>query len=378
MKLKKEYIILPVIIVALVLYLVLYKSNRTNYTLPKLEKATAKQINKIEIKKSENTIVLNKKDDAWFIGAEAFPANSSKIDKMVDVISDLTLSALVSESKNYTRYELDNPQKITVKAYEGNTLRRAFDLGKAAATSQHTFVKLAENPNVYHARGNFRSTYDQTVSDLRDKIVMSFKQDEITEITVTRDKTTIRLKQKEIDDSSAQSEKDKDAKPAKDEKPAKDDKSVPPVLKKKIWESADGQKVNENEINSLLTMLSDYKCDSYADGQTKDDLTNPLTEITLKDSAEHTLALFTKTDDKTDKSAKNTPAVSSANAYPFFLSDTQVENLNKKFDAVIKKEPPSQKEPSSEDNQSAEAEQSVIKEKAEGAKTPDEDKTSAE
>jgi len=375
MKLKKEYIILPVIIVALILYLVLYKSNRTNYTLPKLEKTTTKQIDKIEIKKGENTIVLNKKDDAWFIGAEAFPANSSKIDKMVDVISDLTLSALVSESKNYTRYELDNPQKITVKAYEGNTLRRAFDLGKTAATSQHTFVKLAENPNVYHARGNFRSTYDRTVSDLRDKIVMSFKKDEITEIAITQDKATMRLKQKEIDESPAPSEKDKDAKSAKDEKLAKDDKSVPPVLKKKIWESADGQKVNENEINSLLTMLSDYKCDSYVDGQTKGDLANPLTEITLKDSEEHTLALFAKT----DKGAKNTPAVSSANAYPFFLSDTQVENLNKKIDAVIKKEPPSEKEPSSEDKQSAEAEQSVIDEKVpEGAITPDEDKTSAE
>ncbi len=363
MKLKKEYIILPIIIVALILYLVLHKSNRTNYTLPQLDKVTVKQINKVEINKGENTIVLNKKDDAWFIGTQAFPADSSKIDKMLDVIADLTISTLVSESKNYARYELDNPQKVIVKAWEGNTLHREFDVGKGAATFQHTFVKLAENPNVYHARGNFRSNYDLTASDLRDKIVMSFKQDEITEINITQDKATILLKQKEIDDSPAPSDTDKDAKPAKDEKA---EQSTP---KKKIWESADGQKVNENEIKSLLTMLSDYKCDSYVDGQTKDDLANPLTVVTFKDSKEHTLSLFTKT----DKDAKNTPAVSSANAYPFFLSDTQVENLNKKIDELIKKEP------SSEDIKSAEAEKSAIEEKVlEGAKTPDEDKSSTE
>ncbi len=369
MKLKKEYIILPVIIVALVLYLVLHKSNRTNYTLPQPDKVTAKQINKIEIKKGDNTVVLNKKDDAWYIGEKAFPSDSSKTGKMVDVIADLTLSTLVSESKNYTRYELDNPQKITVNAWEGTTLRRAFDLGKAAATFQHTFVKLADNPNVYHARGNFRSTFDQTVSDLRDKTVLSFKKDAITEITVTQDKTTIRLKLKEIDDPSVPAAKDKNDKPIEGEKPAKDVKAAQPTPKIKIWESADGQKVNENEINGLLTMLSEYECKAYIEGQNKDDLTNPLTVVTLKDAEEHTIALFTKT----DKDVKNTPAVSSANAYPFFLDDTKVENLKKKIDALIKKEP------SSKDNKSAEVEKSVTGEKvSEGAKTPDEDKTSEE
>jgi len=336
MKLKKEYILLPVIIIALVLYLVLHKSDRTNYTLPKPDTVTAKNIDKIEIKKGENTIVLNKKDDSWFIGAEAFPANSSKTAKILDVITDLTISALVSESQNYARYELDNQNKITVKAYEGSTLRRAFDLGREAATFQHTFVKLAENPNVYHARGNFRSTYNLTVSDLRDKVVLSFKKDEITEIVIKQNDKTIHLKQKEVGDSPAASEEEKNTQ--SDE--AK--KTEPEAPQKKIWESTDGQKVNENEINSLMMILSDYKCNSYIEGLTKNDLTGPLTEITLKDTTEHRLALFAKT----DKDADNTPSVSSANAYPFFLSDTQVDSLNKKFDALLVKEP------SSEDKQS--------------------------
>jgi len=364
MKLKKEYIILPVIIAALVLYLVLHKSDRTHYTLPHPDKVAAKQIDKIEIKKGDHTIGLIKKDDAWLIGEKAFPANRSKTDKMLDVISDFTISALVSESENYTRYELDAPQKITVKAFEGNTLRRAFDLGKEAATFQHTFVKLPENPNVYHARGNFRSTFDQTVSDLRDKVVLTFKNDDIKEIVVKRNEKTIHLKQKEVDDSSRPAPKEKDTKTSEDQKPAKDEKTEPPAPKKKVWESTDGEKVKENEINNFLRMLSHYECNAFMEDKTKEDLTAPLTQITLKDAGEHTLTLFAKL----DKDAKKTPAITSANAYPFFLSDSQVDNLNKKIDVLIEPKPVSKEEKSAEEEKPEPA-----KDVSQGVKSPDQD-----
>ena len=38
---------------------------------------------------------------------------------MLDVIEELTLTALVSESKNYVRYDLSHDEKITVKAWKG-------------------------------------------------------------------------------------------------------------------------------------------------------------------------------------------------------------------------------------------------------------------
>lgn len=329
MKVKKEYIILPLIIIALVLYLVLHKENRTHYTLPEPDAVTAKQVNKIEIQKGDQTIVLNKKDDAWSIGEQAFPADAAKIDAMLDVIADFKISALVSESKKYARYELDDPRKIVIRAWEGGALKREFDMGKSASTYQHTFVKLPQDPNVYHARGNFRSNFDQTVEDLRDKVVMAFKQDEITAVTVKQDDAVIELKQKEIEETPASSDKEPEAEADKDKK------AEPPTPKKKVWESADEREVAPKEIKSLLSTLSNYKCESYIDGKTKDDFTNPLTVLTLKDKKAHTLTLYAKL----DKEAEKTPAVSSDNAYPFFLSDAKVENLKKKIDALIKKAP---------------------------------------
>ena len=49
MKIKKEYVILVVIIVALSLYLILRDRDRTHYQLPTVSKIAGKDISKIEI-----------------------------------------------------------------------------------------------------------------------------------------------------------------------------------------------------------------------------------------------------------------------------------------------------------------------------------------
>ena len=105
MKIKKEYIILILIIVVLSVYLFMRKTDRTLYELPVLPEISKKEISKIEISKGETSIVLNKKDDQWYIGPQQYIANKNKIDSMLDVFEKLTLTVSVSESKNYVRYD---------------------------------------------------------------------------------------------------------------------------------------------------------------------------------------------------------------------------------------------------------------------------------
>ena len=198
MKLKKEYLILTAVMVALILYLALHRSNRTHYTLPKISSIPGKHISKIEFKKADGTVVLNKKDNIWNIGPKEYPADSDKIEDILNVIENLKVTALVSESKNYVRYDLNPDKKIHVRAWQGESLIREFDIGKAAATYQHTFVKLAKDPNVYHARGDFRQKFDPTVEDLRDRTVLSFVQKDLREIKIARNKKTVALDLKQV------------------------------------------------------------------------------------------------------------------------------------------------------------------------------------
>ena len=101
MKFKKEYIVLVVIIIALALYLVLHKRNGAHYELPVVAPIDSQKISKLEITKNGNIIVLNKKNDKWYIGAEEYLADPAKIKNIIGSLGKFAITALVSESKSY-------------------------------------------------------------------------------------------------------------------------------------------------------------------------------------------------------------------------------------------------------------------------------------
>lgn len=318
MKIKKEYFILAGVMAALILYLVLHRSDRTHYELPDITGVSVKQISKLEIGKADKTLVLNKKDNAWYLDPKGYPADSDKVKNMLDVIEKLTLTALVSESKNYERYDLTGDKKITVKAWHGKTLSREFDIGKTANTYQHTFVRLAKDSNVYHARGDFRRKFDRTVEELRDKRVLSYTQKDIREITLTKDKMTLTLTQKQI---LEQEGKKKDKPDTTSEKPET----------QIVWQDAEGKKTDPAKVDRLLSLLNPLECETYITDKKKEDLKNPTYALSLKGDKEYSLFVFAKKD--TD--AKTYPAISSENEYPFLLSESQVESIKSKIEDIL-------------------------------------------
>jgi hypothetical protein len=190
MKFKKEYLILILIIAALLAYLFMRSADRTFYELPPIASLEQNQITKIEISKGGDSIALNKKDNKWYLEPQGYIADTKKVTDMLNVFGAFTLTTLVSESKDYGRYELTDEKGITVKAWQQEALKRNFDIGKPASSFRHTFVRLDGDSRVFHARGNFRSTFDLTADNLRDKNVLSFKPADIREIQIARGKTS--------------------------------------------------------------------------------------------------------------------------------------------------------------------------------------------
>jgi len=321
MKVKKEYIILGVVIVALSAYLVFRNPDRTHYELPTIPEMEVADISKIEISKGGASIVLNKKDDKWHIAPEEYLADAGKVEGMLDGMESLTLTALVSESESYARYDLDEEDKITVKAWQGDTLKRNFEVGKTASSFQHTFVKLSGDDRVYHGRGNFRNQFDQPLDDLRDKTVMSFDQKEIEEIHITKGKEAIALKRTQVPVEVTAGEKDAEASPSPHE-----------GVGKMVWQTADGKEGDEAKIDRLLNTLSDLRCEKYIDDKKKEDFADPVFTAQPKGTEEYTLSIFAKK----DKDANNYPAISSENDYPFLLPKWQADRLMKKPDDMLK------------------------------------------
>ena len=78
----------------------------------------------------------------------------------------------------------------------------------------------------------------------------------------------------------------------------------------KVWQSAEGKTGNQNNINRLLSAISNLRCESFIDDRQKDDFRDPIYTIDLKGVQNHKLSIFAKlTQDDT-----NYPATSTASA----------------------------------------------------------------
>ena len=312
MKLKKEYIALALVIVALVAYLALRKTDRTHYRLPAIGEVLQADMTKVEITKNGKTISLVRKDSRWVIEAGEFPVDPQKIGDMLAAMEKLSLSARISESKNYERYELGDDQKIGVKVWVGNAVRRELEIGSTASTFRHTHVRFAGDDIVYQAQGNLRVKFDVTADGLRDKTVLAFDMESVVKLTIRKDGKSVVVSRKE---GAAQAdEKEKKTPPSGG---AATEKAEP------LWEDGTGKRADAANIRRVLTALSGLKCQEFIKDLKKEDLKQPVMEIVINGKTEDRLAVFAKT----DKAAGSQPAISSGSDYPFLLADHQLPDL---------------------------------------------------
>ena len=312
MKIRKEYIILVAVIIALSLYLFLRKQDRTHYKVPEVPPLAQADISKIEILKKGTAVTLIKEDDIWRIVPQGYTADAGKVEGMLDAIEKLTLTAMISESKNYNRYDLDDKKKLTVKAWIGDMVKRGFAVGKVAPSYRHTFVQVGGDHRVYHASGNFRGVFDLNLDSLRDRMVLKFDKAEIQGIRVSKGGKSTSFSRKQV---PVEIKLDQEA-----------EVSRPPTAKTKtLWETTEGQKADEAELDRLLTTLSNLRCENYVDDRTKEGFTEPIYAIQLRGIEEYSLSIF----DKLDKDAKLYPAISSANDYPFLLQEQHANTIMK-------------------------------------------------
>ncbi len=323
-KIKTEYVVLLILIVALSFYLILKKSDKVHYKLPNMKSLVKEDVKKIEIARKDMNIVLMRQDEKWVIGSKNYPAAEDKIKNIVDTISNLSLTEMVSESKNYSRYGLGAEKKIAVKAYkkEGQVLRE-FEIGSQTSTYGHTFVKIAGDTRVYQARESFRNYFDQELDDLRDKEVMKFDKEEISEIEVMSAGVTHHFTRNV-----------KKIEPASKEKKEKKEAAPPPEPKEEIsWVTANGKVGDKSKLDSFINQLADLSCDKFIEDKTPAEFKDPIFSIKLKGNKEYTFFIF----DKLEKEAKY-PAVSSENPYPFLISTYKAENFTRDAGELLKKE----------------------------------------
>lgn len=347
MKLKKEYLILLLVIAALSIYLGTRSRNQTHYTLPPVAQVDSQKINRLVITKGDQPVELDKKDDKWYIGPKAYPADDIKVKNMVKAAADLTLTDLISESGNYERYNLTDAQKINVQAFADSEKVRDFDIGKASPTYQHTFTRLAGDPKVYDARGHLTTTFNHKADDLRDMTVLAFEKNDISTLVLQKGTQSLTLAKKEVlpEDKAQSSENaqpsEQNTPEEKDEKGKPDDKKQPEAKPQPQWQDEQGKAVDQPAVEKLLTDFSNLKCSKYLADDEADNLKQkaPVLALTFKTGKEtYSLSIF----DKADAQATDFPALSSKQPYAFTIAKSKEESVEKQIDKLLNKAPEAQ------------------------------------
>jgi hypothetical protein len=312
---KKEYAILVIIIIALVLYLAFRKSDRTYYELPEFTEFASERISRIELTSPDSKLELIRKDDRWVVGTQEYPVDDTKVADILSLLQDLKVTELVSESASYVRYDISDDKKITVKAWAGNQLERELDVGKTANTYGHTFIKLPEDKSVYLAVGKFRPKLELSLDDVRDKQVLIFDENEMAEVVIQSGQQILALNKKEMTEESSEF--------TAEEAGAADGEEAKTEIRT-VWETPDGEAVKKDTVDRLLSVLSDLKCAGYLEDSMKAQLKNPTHLVSLKgEGNEYTISLF----EKREEEDSEIPGLSSMNDSPFYFQKWKAEEI---------------------------------------------------
>lgn len=305
---KKEYILLAVLILALSAYLVFKKDNQRNYTLPQPAAIEKGKIGRMVItpkKDSDGRIIELKKDkDVWEVTDKKFAADMTAVNHLLDAARNLRLSALISESADLVRYDLDETRAIGVRVSSGKETLLEFKIGKTAPSGNHTFVMLEGDTRIYQADGSFRNAFDTTVDALRDKRVLTFKEEAIKRITLEKGGVSKVLDAVQL--------------PEGKEKPSVS------------WRVEDTPLPDSEALTNLLSSLSFLACERFPDTISKQELEkeSPTCKITLETETQMVLNLFDRDNGET------LFGTSSTSPYAFILESYKGKDILSYVDKI--------------------------------------------
>lgn len=152
--------------------------------------------------KQNGTIILTKKDDAWYLGEDQhYDALTSEVNILVDAISGWSVLQTVSKGGDEVRYGLDDDAKISVSAYQNGELLTQFDVGKDGSATRQSYIRMAGESDILLISDSFNNVFNVTQDDVRVRTVYSINDEDITDAAlVTMDAGAVLMSRDENGD----------------------------------------------------------------------------------------------------------------------------------------------------------------------------------
>ncbi|MEW6355194.1 MAG: DUF4340 domain-containing protein [Planctomycetota bacterium] len=152
-------------------------------------------VNKIEIKRGDEAIVVEKKDDKWtVVKPTEEKADSGSVDEFLDAVKDLKVEEWAAEkADDLKKYGLDKPVAVTLSFKDKDNEPLTFLAGSKDAKGEKLYAKRGANDVILVVNA---SVYDKHLKSgrlaFREKKVLEFTRSDAKKLTVTRkDKTFV-------------------------------------------------------------------------------------------------------------------------------------------------------------------------------------------
>jgi hypothetical protein len=275
---------------------------------------------KIIIEKQKEKIVARKSSEGWTLTDHDYPANTQKIDRILNALRDIGEVEVVStRSDEYDRYELtgEKAQKVTV--YAGDTPLRELYLGKSSTVAQKAYARQAGKDRVFLVDRNVKRALDTSVGELRNKTVAEISPKKLKQIEISAPAgTTVTLVRAE-EAKSADGNSDEES--GKKEQAPADSWRVEGIEKD----------VSAERINAFFRTVTPLSATSFDTGEPRGEPVGTL-RFALKEGGEQTVSIY-------HGGKKGLfPATASTVPYPFLLSRSDVEALALQLPALLPQE----------------------------------------
>lgn len=322
-KVKKEYLVLLIIVIGLSLYLVTKDDNGGDIEIPELKEINKDSIQKIEINSSKGNLSLKVNKKVWSLEPEGYPVLENKTETMVKLLSKTDISDLISRAEKYDKFGLGKKNRTVVKAIGEKGALRELTIGNNAESGNRTFIKLKDDKIIYQARGNYKDSFNIGKDDIINKKIFNFNSSDIVELIYEKDNKAYHFVKIDENELTKKKLEDKDKK--KDKKDIK--KEAPKDEKKLVWvNESDKKKVNGTEIDSFLSKNSNINCEKFFKKKENKDKKGFINIVFIdKTKRKYTLNIYKELNEKKEEIFKLT---SSDSSFIFSLSKNDMESIN--------------------------------------------------
>ncbi|MBI4978162.1 MAG: DUF4340 domain-containing protein [Spirochaetes bacterium] len=317
MKNKSLMFILGAVLIGLlgVLALSMFVFQDRGYSLPALKEF--KNLNKIEVKKSTNTVLFTQSADKWTVTPPNDTADKTVVDAMVIKLKQMKLTSLLSYGENLEKYNLDTNARVEVTAWQDKKVVAHFYLGKTSPTYSHSYVQLPGNKNVYEMAGNLPETFDKnSIDSFRSKDVTSVAMDDVQEIAFVEGgrETMFVRNTSTITNLTATNDKTNFGKPKTE------------IIT--VWKTPKGSAANVKTMEELLTRICKLNAVSFA-GEKQEEPKGVLAAYRMKTKLGDVDVTVVR------KDTNNNYLVSTAGRKSFFhVNETTIKDIFDKAKAV--------------------------------------------